>query len=186
MSFAQGRNLDVDGGEAIIEVLAEPSLLDGCGDIHVCGSHDAYICLARSAAADPQILACFQDSKQSGLCTQRQFAHFIKEECASVGSSEEAFVLAYGAGERAFLVSEEFAVDGSFWYGAAVYCDVCLASTLAVVVDDAWNDFLTHAALALYEYREVCRSNENCCGKGFAKGFVASHNAVAVHQGLHI
>ena len=180
------RNLDVDGAETVVEVFAEASLLDGVGDVHVGGSHDASIGLARCAAAHSQIFACLQNAQQSGLCAQWQLAHLVEEECAAVGSAEVAFVLADGAGEGTLLVSEELAVDGSFGYGAAVDGDVCLAATLAVVVYDTRYDLLAHAALALYENREVGGSHQDGCGERLAQGFVATHYAIAVHQRLHI
>ena len=95
-------------------------------------------------------------------------------------------MLADGAGEGTLLVSEELAVDGAFGNGAAVDGDVGLAATFAVVVDDAWDDLLSHAALALDKHGEVGRSDKDGGGEGFAKGFVSPHDAVAVHQGLHV
>ena len=68
LSLAQGWNLNVDGAEAVVKVLAETSLLDGVGDVHVCGSHDTDVSFPRSTAADTKILACLQNSKQSCLC----------------------------------------------------------------------------------------------------------------------
>ena len=186
LPLAQGRYLDVDGAEAVVEVLAEASLLDGVGYVHVGGCHDADVCPSRRAAAHAEVLSRLEDAEQAGLRAHGQFAHLVKEECAAVGSSEVAFVLAYGTGEGTLLVSEELAVDGSLGDGAAVDGDVCLAAAFAVVVYDARYDFLAHAALALHEHGEVGGGYQDGCGKCFAKGLVASHDAVAVHQALHV
>ena len=97
-----------------------------------------------------------------------QFADLVEEECTAVSCAEIAFVLTNSAGEGALLVSEEFAVDGAFGNGAAVDGDVRLAFAFAVVVYDAGYDFLTDAALSLYEDGEVGRSNEDGCGERFA------------------
>ena len=53
-------------------------------------------------------------------------------------------------------MTEEFTVDGSFWDGTAVDCEIVLTPTCGIVVDNAWDDFLSHTTFANDEHREVC------------------------------
>ena len=108
-------------------------------------------------AAHANVFAGLEHAQQPCLCGKGQFAHLVEEDGASVGDAEVAFALADGTGERAFLVSEEFAVDGAFGDGAAVDGKIFLAPAGRVVVDDAGYDFFSHAALAHDEHAEVGR-----------------------------
>ena len=67
LTFAQGWYLDIDGAKTVVEVFAETSLLDGIGNVHICGGDDANVSLSWRTATDSKILTCFQYSKQSCL-----------------------------------------------------------------------------------------------------------------------
>jgi len=54
-------------------------------------------------------------------------------------------------------VSEEFGVDGSFRYGAAVDGEILFSTAWRVVVNDAWNNLLSNTTFADDEYGQVSR-----------------------------
>ncbi len=85
--------------------------------IHAFGSrkHKKYI-----AVNHLQEFPCFEHTQEPCLRGERELCHFVKENCASVGFFKITFPGAYGAGERAFLMSEKLAVDSAFRNCSAV------------------------------------------------------------------
>ena len=61
-------------------------------------------------------------------------------------------MLTYGARERTFLVSKEFAVNGALRNGAAVNREILAGMTQTVIVNQTRDNFLTHATLACDEH----------------------------------
>ena len=155
----QRRHLYVDGAQSVIEVFTELPLSDGMGDIHISGCHYSCIGLTWFTTSHTYVFSCLQYTQESGLCAHGQFAHFVQEECASVGSTEVTFMLSYGTGESTFLVTKQFAVNGTFGYGTAVDGYVAFSLAPTMVMYDAWYDLLAHATLSLYEHREICGSH---------------------------
>ena len=112
------------------------------------------------------------------MCGQGQFADLIEEDGAPVGYAEVAFALADGTGERPFLMSEEFAVDGSFGYGSAVDGEVFLAAAWRLVVNDPWDNLLTRSALSYDEYTEVGWRHLQCDVKGAVQSVAIADDIV--------
>jgi hypothetical protein len=75
-------------------------------------------------------------------------ADFVEEERAAVGRLEPARLGRERAGERAFLVAEEFALDQAFGEGAAVHRHEGLAAAAAQVVHMPRDQFLAGAGLS--------------------------------------
>ena len=111
---------------------------------------------------------------------QGRFADLIKEERTSICSSEVTFVLANGSGKGAFLVTEEFAVDGSFGDTSAVDGKVLAQSAEAVIMNQARNDFLTNATLARDEHREVGLCYLQGRVKGVVQRLAVAYDVVAL------
>ena len=65
----------------------------------------------RRAAADALELALLEDAEELGLGLQGQLADLVQEEGAAVGQLEAADPPGEGAGEGAFLVAEQLALD---------------------------------------------------------------------------
>ena len=87
----------------------------------------------------------------------RQFTHLVEEDGTLVGDAEISFAFADGSGEGTFLMTEEFAVDSSLWDTAAVDGEISFASSRRVIVNDSWDDFLTHTALSDDKHGKVGR-----------------------------
>ena len=82
-------------------------------------------------------------------------ADFVEQEGAVLGQLEAAGAALDGAGEGAFLVAEELALDQRLGNGRAVDGDKGLAAAGAEVVQGAGDEFLAGAALAGDEHRNV-------------------------------
>src|SRR5467141_3227791 len=71
-------------------------------------------------AAQPFELLFLQRAQQLRLQLWADVSDFIQEQCAVIGKLETAAFLHQGAGERALLMSEEFAFDQPGWNGRAI------------------------------------------------------------------
>src|SRR2546423_3148827 len=111
VALAQRRQRDLDAEDAVVEVLAEASLLDGRLELAVRGGDDADVGGAVGGVADAAKLAVLQESQKLRLRRQRQLADFVEEERAAVGRLDEAGAVAVGAGERAAHAAEQLALD---------------------------------------------------------------------------
>ena len=177
-TVAQCRHLDGNRVQAIVEVFAETSLADGLLHIHIGRRHDAHVGLHHLLTTHADILARLQHTQQPSLRRQRQFAHFVEENRALVGHTEIALALADGTRERTFFVSEQFAVDGSLGNRAAVDGEIPLTAARRVVVDDARNNLLTHAALAHDEHAQVGRCHLQSDIQRTVQSIAVSHDII--------
>ena len=85
----------------------------------------------------------------------RQFADFVEEQGAAVGFYELADLFVAGAGEGAFLVTEQDRLHERLRDRAAIYGDEGLAGAVAAAADRAREQFLAGARLALEQHRNV-------------------------------
>ena len=150
--FAQGGDVDRDGVQPVIQILAETAFFDSQRQVDIGGSHNSDVGFHHLAAANADKLAVFEHTQQSRLGREGQFADFIQEKRAFVGNFKIAFALANGTGECTFLVTKQFRVDGAFRDGAAVHGKVLSVLACAILVDDLRKYIFTCAALARDEH----------------------------------
>ena len=159
LAFAEGRQVDGELVEAIVEVLAEAALADGADDVDIGGGDDADVNLLGRGATHGDNLAVLEDAEKLDLHGQGQLANLVEEDGAAVGLFEIALARTVGAGEGSLHMAEELALDGALGDGTAVDGDEAATLThmlaSAVLVDDAREDILAHAALAGDEDGEV-------------------------------
>src|SRR5207244_1903876 len=111
-SFAQRRHRDADHVEPEEEIVAEFSLPHELFEIFVRGRDQAHIRTQRLIAADPlESASLAHDAKQFNLSARIDFRYFIEKKRAAVGLLEPADAPFMGAGERAFLVPEQLALE---------------------------------------------------------------------------
>src|SRR5439155_20617021 len=104
---AQRRHLDRDHAEPVVEILAEPSLLDLPGEILVRRRDDAHVDLDRVLAAHALERLLLERAQDLGLGLERHVADLVEEQRAAVRQLEAASPARDGAGERALLVTEQ-------------------------------------------------------------------------------
>lgn len=104
----QGRHLDVDHVEPVIEVLPEFALLDLLPEVPVGGCNDAHVHMKRLGAADPGDLSLLDDPQQLDLQVQIQLSDLVQEQGALVGQLKKAGLPpAAGAGKGPVLIPEQ-------------------------------------------------------------------------------
>ena len=87
--------------------------------------------------------------RQLHLHGQRHFADFVEEDGAAVGDFEQAALVLVGAGEGAFEVAEEFALQQGLRKGSAVDGDEGVGGARRADVDGAGDQFFAGAAFAV-------------------------------------
>ena len=112
--LAQGRDLDREDAQAVVEVAPEAPLrhraLEVAGWWRPRGARPP--CAARVAPRRCD-LAVLQHAQQLRLQLQREVADLVEEERPAVGQLEAAGVRGDRAGEGALLVAEELALDAA-------------------------------------------------------------------------
>ena len=105
-SIPQGRQLDPNHVNTVIQVLTEIFVFDFLLKILVGSRDDPCVDLDGLMAADRKKFAFFQHTQQFALHGQRHLRDFIQKETAVVGLCEETFLVAHGATEGPFFISE--------------------------------------------------------------------------------
>ena len=154
-TLAQGRHVEGDDVEAVEEVLAEIAALDLLFEILVGGGDDADVHRMDSWAPTGSKRCSSRDAQDFGLGPEAHVADFVEEERAAVGLLELADLALMGAGEAAFAVAEEFALDQVFGDGGAVDFDEGLGGAGAHGMDGVRDEFLAGAAFAVDEHAAV-------------------------------
>src|SRR5439155_504046 len=118
---------------------------------------DADVDPRQARAADRQHLAVLQDAQELRLEVRTDLADLVEEERPARCPLEAAGARRDGTGERALLVSEELALEHALGEGLAVHRDEGMPDTVAPVVEEAGDELLAGAALALDEDRRAAR-----------------------------
>ena len=136
-AFAEGRGVEGDDVEAVIEIFAEAAGFDFGGEFAVGGGEDAGVEFDGLATADAFELALLEDAEEFGLELRGEFADFIEEDGAAGGGFELAGFAFDGAGEGAFFVAEEFAFEETFAEDGAVEGEEGAFGAVAGAMDGA-------------------------------------------------
>ena len=110
-ALAQRRDLDVENIQAVVKIRAKFPLLDQLLQVLVGRRDDAEIDLDGLIAAHAHNLALLQNTQQVGLRLQADVADLVEKNRAALGDFELALLAILRAGERAFLMPEEFALQ---------------------------------------------------------------------------
>ena len=157
----QGRYLDGQGVQPVIEVLAEESGPDLLLEVAVRGRDDGAADLARAGSADGHEFVLVETLEKLGLQVQGHLAQFVQEEGAVCSHLHEpGLALLQGAREGAALVAEELGLEQRFRQGGAVHGDEGAFAALAVLVDELGHHALARARFAQDEDLggvEVCQ-----------------------------
>ena len=108
-ALAQRRQAQHDDREPVVEVEAEPAVVDLGAEVAVGRGDHARVELELGRAADAAKPPALEHAEQRGLIGGRQLADLVEEHRAAVRALERADVRAIGAGERAALVAEQLA-----------------------------------------------------------------------------
>jgi hypothetical protein len=148
-AFAQGRDKKRNHVEAVEKIFAKISAGDFVFEIFVGGCDHADIDGGQFFAADRSEALLFERAENFGLRLQAHVADFVEKERASAGFLEFAFFVGGCAGERSFVVTEEFALDEIFWDGGAVDLDESFILAEALAVDGVRDELFASAGFAV-------------------------------------
>ena len=112
-AFAQRRQVQAHHVEPMQQVGAEAAVGDLPVEVLVGGGDHAHVDPDQFAAADAEELALGQHAQQARLQRGRHVADLVEEQRAAIGLLEAADVALAGAGERAGLVAEQFAIPAA-------------------------------------------------------------------------
>ena len=185
-ALAQGRQMDNDRAETVIEVLAELALRDAVCNVHVGGRHHTHIrplYLGRSHADKFTVL---QHTEQTHLGCQRKVCHLIQENRATVSILEIALATIHCSGERPLLMTKKFRVYGAFRNCAAVHRNVLALFTAAIIMDDFGEILLAHTALADHQNRQVGGSHLHGNVNGPLQGRVKAYDVITALDGIKV
>ena len=152
--LAQRRHPDREDVQPVVEVLAEAAFADQADQIPVGRRDQPEVDLDLVLAADRIDLAVLQGAQQLHLGVERQLADLVEEQRAAIGFEEFADALLDGAGEGAFLVAEQDALDQILRDGAAIDGDEGLGSAGAFALDGARDQLLADARFAFDQHRD--------------------------------
>ena len=147
-TLAQRRNAKLKLSETMKEILAEAAFAHRGFEILVGGGNDADIHLDLAMPAETVEGLAIEHAQQLDLRLQLQFADFVEEERALVGQFEESGLGSVSAAERAFFVSEQFALHQIFGKRGAVDVDPRTAAAMRRLMNRASDEFLAGTGLA--------------------------------------
>ena len=110
-ALAQRRDKNLDDIQPVEEIVAEAAGGDTIFEMAVAGGNQMDVHGNGVLAADPLKGAGFEDAEHLGLDAQADVRDFVEEEGSTVGAFEAAGALHGGAGERAFFVPKQFALQ---------------------------------------------------------------------------
>ena len=157
--LAQRRHVDREHVQSIVQILAQAARFHRLLNFHVGCRQDAHVHVDQLAAAQARILMVLQDVQELGLQVGAHFRDFVQEDRALGGQLKLPRLGTHGAGKRALLVAEQFGFEQFAGKRGAIHFDERLIAARRTHMNHARDDFLSHAALAVNEYRHIDRSN---------------------------
>src|SRR5207244_10912833 len=143
--------------EAVPEILAEAARRDRRLQILIGRRDQPDVHLDRPRAADALELVVLERAQQLRLQRRRELADLVEEDGPPFRNLELAFLQRERAGERAFLVSEELALEKRFGERGGVARDEGTRRARAVLVHRARSELFARAGLAADEDGRVAR-----------------------------
>jgi hypothetical protein len=150
----QRREMDGEGAETVIQVVAELVFGDGRQEVTVGRRDDTDVDLARPSLSDRRDLPLLDHPQQLGLHRQGHLADLVEEERSPRRGLEETALVLHGSRERALAVSEELALEERLRQRGAVHRDERVVRPRACRVDSARDELLAGARLALDQHRD--------------------------------
>src|SRR5256712_1258405 len=154
VSLPEGWHANHDLVEAVVKILAKPALLHLSLEGDIGGGDDPNVHMERLLAAKRLHLPFLQHAQELRLRGEGKIDNLVEKEASALCKLESPLLSLICAGERAFLVAEEFRLDQGIWDRAAVDGDKRLFASGTQLMDRPSNKFLASAGRALDEGRE--------------------------------
>src|ERR1700675_1187932 len=138
--------------QTIVEVTAKFASLHHFRQVPIRSSHQPHVHLVSPSATQALELLFLQYTKQLGLQRRWNITHLVQEKSTFVGQLETANLLRDGPGERALLVTKEFAFQQIQWNSSAVQSYKRPSDPRADVVDRMRDELLAGAGFAVDQH----------------------------------
>ena len=148
---------DREHGKAVVEVLAELALGHHALEVAARRGDEAHVGADLHVRPDAREGALLQEPEQLHLERHAQVADLVEEQRAAVRRLRAADAPLVGARERAFLMTEQLALDQRLRQGRAVEGHERPVLPGGQPLDRARDKFLARAARAAHEHRRVAR-----------------------------
>ena len=145
---AQGRHLDLDDRQAVVEIVAQDAAGLARANRLVAGAQDARAAHETLIAADALVAPVRQHAKELRLQRAVEITDLVEEERAAAGRLDPSRAARGGAREGAALVAEELALKQRRRQRGQVDRDERRRAARRVVVDGARDELLAGAGLA--------------------------------------
>jgi hypothetical protein len=177
----QRRQLQVDHGDAVVQVGAEAPPAHLAGQVAAGGRDDPGVQRQRPAAPHPLEAALLEHAQQAGLLRRLELADLVEKERTAGRALQPPDATRRRAGEGAPLVTEELALQQRRREGGAVDVDE-LASPCRVAMQHAGTQALADAGLAGDQHRGVERSEAQQLRPDAPDGLALAGQSLAVRR----
>ena len=147
-TFAQGGNAQAEHVEAKIKITAECAFGHSLLQIAVGGGQDADVDGNAARAADGTNFFFLNGAQEFGLEVDGKLADFVEKNGSAFGDGEQSFLGLIGAGEGAFDIAEQFALNQRGDERAAVDGNKRLVVERSGVMNGARDHFLAGTAFS--------------------------------------
>ena len=154
-ALAQRRQRDLEDGEPVVEIGAEPAAVDVGAQVAVGRGDHANVDGDARRAADPLHGPALEHAQELRLQIEIEVADLVEEHRAAAGALERADPLAIRSGERAALMPEQLAREQRARRRGEVDDDERAVAARALLVDRRGGEILAGAGLAAQEHRDV-------------------------------
>src|SRR5271156_2763363 len=151
--FPQGRHVDVEHIQPVIEIAAQLTRGNGIVGNFVGGRQHAHINRRFHFASQAAQLMVFEYAQQLGLRGYRHLADFVEQYSAPFSQFEASGTALQGSGKCTLFMSEDFALDQCFRNRGAVYGHEGTLAARTELVDGASHQLFAGATCPRDQYR---------------------------------
>src|SRR4030095_15529592 len=152
-TLPQGWNVNRKNIQAVKQIFAKFLLLNHLSEVAIAGCDQTGIGVNSPCASQPLEFSLLEHTQQLGVQLDGNIPDLVEEYLAAVRQLEAADALCDGAGERAFLVTEQLAFKQACRYGRAVYFHQSPFAAEPQMVERAGNQLLTRTR---FSHKKKC------------------------------
>src|SRR5215470_9392162 len=158
-TVSQGRNLQLEHVEAIVQVFAKTAAFHSLAQIAVgCGNY-AYISVQNAIAAKPLKFTVLQQAQELGLGSKSHLANFIQKQDATSGLLDLSGFGFESSGKSAGFEAEKLGFQEMLRQRRAIHSDKWTIAPGRTAMNKAGNDFFSSARFAQQENRGFSSGN---------------------------
>src|SRR5215470_6810180 len=152
-------HLNAEHIDAVIEVGAEAAGINFMFEAPAGGANDAGVYRALDLISQARKIAILEKVQQFALEAHIKVTDFVEKECSKMGPLHAAGTRDMRSGKCAFFVAEKFAFEEAARDGRTIHFDEFAACKGGIGMEPTGQNFLTSAALAHEQYRNIGPAN---------------------------